>query len=90
LAQLQELHERFAGEGLVVLAVPSNEFGEQEPWEEAKVEGFYKSEFGVTFPVTSKQIVGGAAAELHPFYNDLANEFGSMILPTWNFVSSNL
>ena len=37
LGQMQQLHERYQADGLVVVAVPSNDFGEQEPWEEAEV-----------------------------------------------------
>ncbi|CAM9376495.1 unnamed protein product, partial [Ectocarpus sp. 8 AP-2014] len=57
LKELELVYKRFRGEGLVVLGVPSNDFGAQEPWDEEKIKDFYAKDFGVTFPLTSKVCV---------------------------------
>jgi glutathione peroxidase len=80
---MQQLHEKFESQGLVVLAVPSNDFGEQEPHEEHVIQQFYKSEFSVSFPVSQKQCVVGS--EAHGFYRALTSEFGDVVSPNWNF-----
>jgi glutathione peroxidase len=83
LGQLQELHDKYKDLGLVVIAVPSNDFGEQEPWEEKKVKEFYEKEYSVSFHISTKQhVIGGDA---HPFFRALAAEFGDYITPDWNF-----
>lgn len=85
LGELQLLHERFAKRGLVVLGVPSNDFGDQEPWDDDKIHRFYHVEYGVRFPLTSKQKVTPPGE--HPFYSQLRDEFGDAVLPAWNFHS---
>lgn len=82
-AGLQQLHERFHERGLVVLGVPSNDFGQQEPAGEEEIKGFCEARFGVTFPLTSKQkVIGG---EAHPLYRWIAAELGENAAPRWNF-----
>ena len=80
---LQELHAGRRSEGLVVLGVPSNDFGAQEPGSEEKIRQFCETSFGVTFPMTAKQTVVGAAA--HPLYRWIAAELGEGAAPRWNF-----
>jgi glutathione peroxidase len=80
---LQTLFERYEAKGLVVVGVPSNDFGAQEPKAEAEIEGFCKGAFGVTFPLTSKQVVKGADA--HPFYVWARGILGEAGAPRWNF-----
>jgi glutathione peroxidase len=80
---LQKLWERYEAKGLVVLGVPSNDFGEQEPKAEAEILGFCKGAFGVTFPLTTKVAVKGA--EAHPFYVWAREALGSADAPRWNF-----
>src|SRR5262245_32503718 len=63
---LQTLWQRYEKRGLVVVGVPSNDFGAQEPKTEAEIAGFCQGAFGITFPLTTKQVVSGAQA--HPFY----------------------
>ena len=63
---LQALWERYQARGLVVIGVPSNDFGEQEPKAEAEIQAYCKGAFNVSFPLTTKQVVKGAQA--HPFY----------------------
>ncbi len=47
--ELQKLHETYGSKGLVVLGVPSNDFGAQEPKTEAEIAKFCETSFGVTF-----------------------------------------
>jgi glutathione peroxidase len=78
---LQALWNKYRGRGLVVIGVPSNDFGGQEPDDEAKIAKFCKGEFGVTFPMTQKYEVKGGGA--HPFYRWA--EGASDGAPRWNF-----
>jgi glutathione peroxidase len=82
-AGLQALHEKYEKLGLVVIGVPSNDFGAQEPKAEAEIATFCQGAFGVTFPLTDKQSVKGAAA--HPFYKWAATTLGANATPKWNF-----
>jgi glutathione peroxidase len=83
LGQLQRLHEQYGARGLVVLAVPSNDFGEQEPGTDAEIIDFYRKSYGVTFPVTAKAHVIGTAA--HPVYQKIEATLGEAGAPDWNF-----
>jgi glutathione peroxidase len=82
-AGLQELWTRYEKAGLVVIGVPSNDFGEQEPKSEGEIKTFCQGAFGVTFPLTSKQHVVGPDA--HPFYKWAADAMGPAGVPNWNF-----
>jgi glutathione peroxidase len=82
-AGLQELWTRYEKAGLVVIGVPSNDFGEQEPKSEGEIKTFCQGAFGVTFPLTSKQHVVGPDA--HPFYKWAAEAMGPAGVPNWNF-----
>jgi glutathione peroxidase len=67
----------------VVLAVPSNDFGGQEPGTEKEIKQFCEVTFGIDFPMTSKEKVVGWGA--HPFYAWAAEELGADQVPKWNF-----
>lgn len=82
-AGLQRLHERYADRGLLVLGVPSNDFGEQEPGDDATIRAFCEQQYGVTFPLAAKQKV--IPPDEHPLYAAVAVELGDMGRPTWNF-----
>jgi glutathione peroxidase len=82
-AELQQLHEKYGGEGLIVLGVPSNDFGAQEPDTEASIQSFCQTRYGVSFPMTQKQAVIGANA--HPVYRWIAAQLGEDQAPRWNF-----
>lgn len=79
-AGLQKLYETYRDRGLVVLAVPSNDF-RQELRDNAAVKDFCQVQFGLEFPVTEITHVKGA--EAHPFYASLKAETG--FEPKWNF-----
>ena len=80
---LQALWEAKEKSGLVVIGVPSNEFGNQEQGSEAEIAEFCDKSYHVTFPMTAKIEIVGAAR--HPFYEWIANELGADALPRWNF-----
>ena len=81
--ELQKLHETYGSKGLVVLGVPSNDFGAQEPKSEAEIAKFCETNYGVTFPMTAKQKVVGADA--HGLYQWISGEAGEAAMPKWNF-----
>lgn len=80
---LQKLWDRYRDKGLVVVGVPSNDFGAQEPNAEGEIKNFCETNFGVTFPLTAKVEVKGSTA--HPFYKWAADALGSGAAPQWNF-----
>jgi glutathione peroxidase len=82
-ADLQTVWERYRDRGLVVLGVPSNDFGGQEPGTEAEIKQFCEVNFNVDFPLTAKVHVTGE--EAHPFYRWAAAELGADAAPRWNF-----
>jgi len=82
-AGLEALWKNKRDKGLVVLGVPCNDFGSQEPGSEAEVKTFCETRFGVDFPMTAKEHVIGP--EAHPLYKWLAEELGEDAVPKWNF-----
>jgi glutathione peroxidase len=82
-AELEALWRRYRERGLVVLGVPSNDFGQQEPGSAAEIEAFCRTRYGVDFPLTEKTRVIGADA--HPFYRWIAATLGEAGTPRWNF-----
>lgn len=82
-AGLQQLWSTYESQGLVVVGIPSNDFGGQEPKAEGDIKSFCQGAFGVTFPLTSKQAVVGPNA--HPFYQWASADVVSGGPPAWNF-----
>jgi len=82
---LERLHARYAPSGLVVLGFPCDQFGHQEPGDDATIADFCELNFGVTFPLFSKVEVNGDAA--HPLYRWLRQEKGGILGDAikWNF-----
>jgi glutathione peroxidase len=84
--QLQALHEKYADKGLVIIGVPANEFGSQEPGSNAEIKEFCTSEYKVKFPMLAKVVVKGEG--IAPLYQFLTSKesnpkFGGEI--RWNF-----
>jgi len=79
---LQTLWESHRDKGLVVLGVPSNDFGGQEPGSEAEIKQFCEVNFAIDFPMTEKVAVTGGDA--HPMYKWMADQVGGET-PRWNF-----
>lgn len=82
-AGLQRLWQRYRDRGLVVLGVPSNDFGAQEPAAAPAIAEFCSTRYGVTFPLSAK--AGILGADRHPFYQSIAALIGDDQLPRWNF-----
>ena len=82
-AELQRVWESYRDRGLVVVGVPSNDFGRQEPGAEAQIRDFCTRRYGVDFPLAAKQTVIGPDA--HPFYRWVESELGEGLAPRWNF-----
>ncbi|MGH6894757.1 MAG: glutathione peroxidase [Dongiaceae bacterium] len=80
---LEALWKRYRDRGLVVLGVPCNDFGAQEPGTEKEIKDFCEVNFGVDFPLTAKAHVTGADA--HPFFKWAAGVVGEGASPRWNF-----
>ena len=82
-AGLQKLWEQYRDRGLVVLGVPSNDFGAQEPGDERAIAAFCTERYAVDFPMTEKvRTIGG---EAHSFYRWIAETLGEDAAPRWNF-----
>lgn len=83
---LQKLHEQYGPHGLVVLGFPCNQFGGQEPGDEAAIAQFCELNFGVTFPLFAKVDVNGP--DTHPLFGHLKRAapglLGSEAIK-WNF-----
>lgn len=83
---LEELHASYAGQGLVVLGFPCNQFGAQDPGNDSEIATFCQVNYGVSFPMMSKIEVNGPSA--HPLYQWLTAEapglLGSKAIK-WNF-----
>src|SRR5471032_3002335 len=62
---LEALYNKYKDRGLVIIVVPSNDFGGQEPGTAQEVQHFCELNYGVTFPMTAKYEVSGGGA--HPF-----------------------
>ena len=82
-AGLQSLWLEYRHTGLIVIGVPCNDFGEQEPGDEDAIATFCSENYGVSFPMTEKYSVIGRDA--HPLFLTLREEFTADALPNWNF-----
>ena len=81
---LQKLYDDYKDQGLVVVGVPSNDFGNQESGTNSEVKEFCESTFSITFPLTEKNVVKGKDA--HPFFKWSKKELGFIGgVPRWNF-----
>ena len=81
--ELQQLYNNFKDKGLIVIGIPSNQFGGQEPGSESEIKNFCETNFNITFPMTSKYDVKGDNA--HPIYLWAKETYGNSTIPKWNF-----
>lgn len=83
---LEELHQRYKDKGLVVMGFPCDQFGNQEPGDEAEIQQFCSLTYDVTFPMFAKVNVNGGDA--HPLFKELKKAapglLGSESIK-WNF-----
>ena len=82
-AALEKLWRRYRDQGFVLLAVPSNDFGAQEPGTAAEIKAFCETHYQIDFPLAAKEKVIGRDA--HPFYRWIVAELGEGGAPRWNF-----
>ena len=80
---LQILYDTYKDKGFIVLGVPSNQFGGQEPGTNNEIKDFCETNFNITFPITSKYDVKGN--EAHPIYLWAKENYGKSTIPKWNF-----
>ena len=80
---MQKIWEKYQEMGLVMVGVPSNDFGQQEPGNNDEIKNFCEAKFGISFPMTEKVSVKGSSA--HPFYIWAKNNHGISAIPKWNF-----
>lgn len=81
--KLENLYEKYQEKGLVIIGVPSNDFGKQEPGTNEEIANFCELTYKVTFPIVSKEVVRGNSA--HPFYVWAKKTLGFGTAPKWNF-----
>src|SRR5262249_39236018 len=84
--QLQALYEKYEKEGLVIIGIPANEFGVQEPGTDKEISEFCTTKYKVTFPMMSKVVVKGEG--IAPLYEHLTSKKTNPKCSgdiTWNF-----
>lgn len=85
-AGLEALYRKYAGQGFVILGFPCDQFGHQEPGDEAEIKRFCSREYDVTFPLFAKIAVNGDKA--HPLYQHLKPSATGLLgteAIKWNF-----
>ncbi|MEN9889222.1 MAG: Hydroperoxy fatty acid reductase 1 [Pseudomonadota bacterium] len=85
-AGLEQLHQHYGPQGLVVLGFPCNQFGAQDPGSNAEIGAFCQKNYGVSFPMMAKIEVNGTGA--HPLYQWLKQEAPGLLGSEgikWNF-----
>ncbi len=80
---MQNIWEKYQARGVIMLGIPSNDFGNQEPGTSKDIKNFCEAKFGITFPMTEKVSVKGENA--HPFYKWAKDNHGNSAVPKWNF-----
>ena len=80
---LEKLWETYKDKSFVIVGVPSNDFGGQEPGKAEEIATFCKINYGVTFPLADKTVVSGEGAD--PVYVWAGSQAGMVGKPKWNF-----
>ena len=80
---LQFIFEKYKSHGFFVIAVPSNQFGNQEPGNNDDIKNFCETNFNITFPITDKVEVKGSNS--HLIYKWAKENHGNSAVPKWNF-----
>jgi glutathione peroxidase len=80
---LQKLYTKYIEKGFVVIAIPSNQFGGQDPGTNDEIKDFCETNFNITFPITDKVEVKGDNA--HDIYKWAKKNHGKSTVPKWNF-----
>lgn len=82
-ADLEALWRRYRDQGFMLVGVPSNDFGAQEPGSEADIKAFCERNYKIDFPLAAKEKIVGP--EAHPFYRWIVAQLGESGAPRWNF-----
>ena len=82
MGSLQKAWEANRDQGLVIVGISSNDFG-QEPRKGQEIKEFCSTNFNVDFPMSDLTHVRGENA--HPFFQWLHQELGAKSQPSWNF-----
>ena len=80
---LQKLWEKYQDKGLIVIGLPSNQFGGQEPGSNSEIKNFCEVNFNINFPMTTKIDVKGE--NIDPIYKWALKNYGKKATPKWNF-----
>lgn len=80
---LQAVWEEYRDDGLVVIGIPSGDFGGQELGSNEEIRDFCEVNFGLDFPMAAKTGVRGP--EAHPFFRHVIEVLGPEAAPRWNF-----
>jgi len=82
-AGLEKLYEKYKDQGFVIVGVPANEFGKQEPGTNAEIKEFCSSKYNVTFPMLAKvKVKGDGITPLYDYLTKHAQPTGDI---KWNF-----
>tara|TARA_B110001452_G_scaffold77244_1_gene62852 strand:- start:814 stop:1368 length:555 start_codon:yes stop_codon:yes gene_type:complete len=82
-ADLQILYDKYKDKNFIIIGIPSNQFGEQEPGSNSEIKEFCETNFNITFPMTSKVDVKGENS--HQIYKWAKKNYGNSTVPKWNF-----
>tara|TARA_B100000780_G_scaffold277624_1_gene248794 strand:+ start:1865 stop:2380 length:516 start_codon:yes stop_codon:yes gene_type:complete len=80
---LQKLYDKYKEKNFLIIGVPSNQFGGQEPGTNREIKDFCETNFNITFPITNKIDVKGEDA--HEIYKWAKDNYGNSTVPKWNF-----
>ena len=80
---LQNLYDNYKDKNFMVIGVPSNQFGGQEPGSNKEIKDFCETNFNITFPITDKVDVKGK--NVHTLYKWAKENYGNSAVPKWNF-----
>ncbi len=81
--QLQYLYNKYSKKGLIIIGIPSNDFGSQEYKTNKEVKNFCETKFNITFLLTSITNIKGEKG--HKFFRHVREKFGFLSFPKWNF-----
>lgn len=82
LKRIQQLHTQLSRHGLVIIAIPTNDFDE-EPRDEAGIDEFLRENYPSSFIVTQRYATSGP--EAHPLFREMLQERGASVLPRGTF-----
>ena len=77
------MYELYKDKGFVIIGVPSNQFGGQEPGSNKEIKDFCETNFNISFPMTEKVDVKGDSA--NELYSWAKMNYGKSAIPKWNF-----